>query len=54
MELELYATKKYETVRELMRSIKILNVYQSGILYNTMHQISTLEDLVSGMNFNSN
>ena len=35
--------KKYETVRELLRSINILNVYQINILNNTilMHQIST-------------
>ena len=44
MQLELYTTKKkYETVRELLISIKILNVYQINILNNTvlMHQIST-------------
>ena len=35
--------QKYETVWELLRSIKILNVYQINILNNTalMHQIST-------------
>ena len=35
--------KKYKTVRELLRSIKILNVYQINILNNTvlMYQIST-------------
>ena len=34
--------KKYETVWKLLRSIKILNVYQINILNNTvlMHQIS--------------
>ena len=35
--------KKCEIILELMRSIKILNVYQINILNNTilMHQIST-------------
>ena len=35
--------KKYETVLELLRSIKILNVYQISILNNTilMHQRRT-------------
>ena len=39
----MYNKRKYETVRELLRSIKILNVYQSNILNNTvfMHQINT-------------
>ena len=42
MQLEFYTTKKYETVRGLLRSIKTLNVYQINILNNTvlMHQIS--------------
>ena len=44
MQLESYTTKKYESVRELLRSIKILNLYQINILNNTilMHQIKTL------------
>ena len=39
----IYSKKKYETVHELPRSIKILNVYQIHILNSTvlMHQIST-------------
>ena len=39
----IYNKKKYETVRELLRSIKILNVYQMDILNNTilMCKIST-------------
>ena len=39
----IYNKKKHETVRELLRSINILNVYQINILNNTilMHQIST-------------
>ena len=38
-----YTKKKCEIILELMRSIKILNVYQINILNNTilMHQIST-------------
>ena len=35
MQLKLYATEKYETVRELPRSVNILNVYQINILNNT-------------------
>ena len=43
MQLEFFSTKKYETVRELLISINILNVYQINILNNIilMHQIST-------------
>ena len=43
MQLELFTKKKYETVKELLKSINILKVYQSNILNNTilMHQIST-------------
>ena len=43
MQLELFTTKKYEKVRELLRSINILNVYQINILNNTilMYQIGT-------------
>ena len=42
MQSELFSTKKYETVGELLRSINILNE-QINILNNTilMHQIST-------------
>ena len=42
MQLELFSTKNYETVRELLISINILNAYQINILNNTflMHQIS--------------
>ena len=38
----IFNKKKYETVRELLRSINILNVYQINILNNTilMYQIS--------------
>ena len=38
-----YNEGKYESVRELLRSINILNVYQINILNNTIltHQIST-------------
>ena len=32
MQLKLYTKKKYETVRELQRSINILNAYQINIL----------------------
>ena len=43
MQLELFTTKKYKTVQELLRSINILNVYQINVLNNTilMHQLST-------------
>ena len=39
----IYNKQKYETVRELLRSIKILNLHQINILNNTvlMYQIST-------------
>ena len=43
MQLDLFSTKNYETVRELLRSINILNIYQINVLNNTilMHHIST-------------
>ena len=44
MQLQLHTTKKkHETVWELLRSVKILNVYQINILSNTtlMNRIST-------------
>ena len=43
MQLDLFSTKNYETVRELLRSINILNIYQMNVLNNTilMHHIST-------------
>ena len=44
MQLELYTTKKkYKTGRELLRSIKIVNLYQSNTLNNTIlrYQAST-------------
>ena len=43
MQLESYTTNRYEPVHELLKSIKILNIYQINISSKTllMHQIST-------------
>ena len=43
MQLESYTTNRNEPVHELLKSIKILNIYQINISSKTllMHQIST-------------